>query len=220
MEYTFTKGECYIAPYLKDYYEIYHILKDSNKLEDVKCESILIKPDEIYNRGVIDGTDILDSFSMKKISPAVLDMIKNTSKGFEKDVRLLLDSVGYDPKEELAPDKCFSVQIKKNHFEFARVVWFEAVEDETNGVSPIYELDEPGGELHGEFIVMAEHALCKVRGWFPYEEYIKNKHKCHNTYPSFLFDMVDDLLQQRLNYFWNLFKKYLHNQNINWNGRW
>lgn len=31
--------------------------------------------------------------------------------------------------------------------------------------------------------------------------------------------MVNDLLEQRLEYFWNLFKKYLHNQNINWGGR-
>lgn len=220
MGHIFTKGECYISRYLKEYYEIYHILEDSNDPENLKYEDIIITPDQIYSRGVITDSDIPHSFSMKKISPVVLDMIKNTSKGFEKDVKLLLDSVGYDPQEKLAPDKCFSVQIEENHFEFARVVWFEPIDDEGYGVCPIYELDEPGGELHGEFIVMAEHALCKVRGWFPYEEYIKNKHKCHNTYPSFLFGMVDDLLQQRLNYFWNLFKKYLHNQNINWNGRW
>ena len=49
---------------------------------------------------------------------------------------------------------------------------------------------------------------------------MEDKDKCHFTYPSFLFDMVDDLLKQRLNYFWNMFKKFLHNQNINWEGRW
>lgn len=53
MEYTFTKGECYIERESKDHYEIYHILKDSNDLEDVKYESIMIRPDEIYNRGVM-----------------------------------------------------------------------------------------------------------------------------------------------------------------------
>ena len=220
MEYTFTKGECYIQRESKDHYEIYHILKDSNDLEDVKYESIMIRPDEIYNRGVMTYSFPFYCSSFKKISPAVLDMIKNTSKGFEKDVRLLLDSVGYDPNEELAPGKCFSLQFTKKRFEFARVDWFEEVDDEAYGVCPIYELDKPGGEVHGEYIVMADHALYKFHSWLIYEEYMEDKDKCHFTYPSFLFDMVDDLLKQRLNYFWNMFKKFLHNQNINWEGRW
>lgn len=220
MEYTFTKGECYIERKSKNHYEIYHILKDSNDLENVKYESIMICPDEIYNRGVLTESFPFFCSSFKKISPAVLDMIKNTSKGFEKDVRILLDSVGYDPNEELAPGKCFSLQFRKNRFEFARVDWFEEVDDEAYGVCPVYELDKPGGEVHGEYIVMADHALYKFHSWLIYEEYMEDKEKCHFTYPGFLFDMVDDLLQQRLNYFWNLFKKYLHNQNINWNGRW
>ena len=221
MEYTFTKGECYIERESKDHYEIYHILKDSNDLEDVKYESIMIRPDEIYNRGVMTYSFPFYCSSFKKISPVVLDMIKNTSKGFEKDVRLLLDSVGYDPNEELAPRKCFSLQYRKNRFEFARVEWFEEVaDDDVEGICPIYELDKPGGEVHGEYIIMSDHSLYKVNSWLIYEEYMEDKEKCHFTYPGFLFDMVDDLLQQRLNYFWNLFKKYLHNQNINWNGRW
>jgi hypothetical protein len=219
MEYIITKGECYIERPSKDTYEIYHFLKDTDDLDDVKYESIMITPVKIYNRGVMTESYPFYCSSFKKISPVVLDMIKNTSKGFEKDVRIPLDSVGYDPKEELAPGKCFSLQFMKNHFEFARVDWFEEVDDEAEGICPIYALDKPGGEVHGEFIVMADHGLYKYHCWLLYDEYIENNDMCRCTYPSFLFDMVDDLLTQRLQYFWNLFKKYLHNQNINWGGR-
>lgn len=216
MEYILTKGECYLERCSKNHHEVYHILKDSDDLKDVEYESIMITPEKIYNRGTMTEPYPFCCSSFKKVPPALLDLIENTSKGFEKEVRLLLDSVGYDPDEELAPGKCFSLQFRKDLFEFARVNWFEEVDDEAVGVCPIYELDKPGGEVHGEYIVMADHALYKFRSWLIYEKYIENNDKCCYTYPSSLFDMIDDILTQRLKYFWNLFRKYLHTQNINW----
>ena len=75
MEYTFTKGECYIERCSKNHYEIYYILKDSKGLKDMKYESIMIAPDEIYNRGVMTASYPFYYSSFKKISRFVLDMI-------------------------------------------------------------------------------------------------------------------------------------------------
>ena len=45
------------------------------------------------------------------------------------------------------------------------------------------------------------------------------KKRCCHVYPSYIFNMIDELMEQRLKYIWNLFNKYLHIiEDVAWDG--
>ena len=209
MEFSLTKGECYIERYSKNRFELYRILKDSNDLKDVKYESIMVTPEKIYNRGTLTYPEPFHCSSFRKVSPDLLEMIKTECKDFESNVKSLLSPISCDPNEKLAVNKCFTASLKRRRFSFAKVDFFEEI-SEGEGIMPVYTLDEPGGEIHGEYIIVGNYELHKSSGWVVYDEVFTDKKRCCHVYPSYIFNMIDELMEQRLKYIWNLFNKYLH----------
>lgn len=109
MEFSLTKGECYIERYSKNRFELYRILKDSNDLKDVKYESIMVTPEKIYNRGTLTYPEPFHCSSFRKVSPDLLEMIKTECKDFESNVKSLLSPISCDPNEKLAEKKTFFI---------------------------------------------------------------------------------------------------------------
>ena len=178
MEFSLTKGECYIERYSKNRFELYRILKDSNDLKDVKYESIMVTPEKIYNRGTLTYPEPFHCSSFRKVSPDLLEMIKTECKDFESNVKSLLSPISCDPNEKLAVNKCFTASLKRRRFSFAKVDFFEEI-SEGEGIMPVYTLDEPGGEIHGEYIIVGNYELHKSSGWVVYDEvFTVDNEKC------------------------------------------
>ena len=76
-------------------------------------------------------------------------------------------------------------------------------------MTPVYELEEPGGEVHGEYLIMGENWLGNFRTWLIYDKFMVNNDKCVHTYPPYLFDIINDLMLQRTKYIWDIIEKYL-----------
>lgn len=203
------KGDYYIERRL-DSYNIYRILEDTDDLSGVKCERIWIRPESIYNFGETQvymmDIDYRDYY--RQISPGLATLIKDECEAFERTIKLMLENVTPDPDDELAPGKCFTLQYSDTRFEFARIDYFEEI-IEGEGVTPVYELEEPGGEVHGEYLIMGENWLGNFRTWLIYDKFMVNNDKCVHTYPPYLFDIINDLMLQRTKYIWDIIEKYL-----------
>ena len=169
----------------------------------------MVTPEKIYNRGTLTYPEPFHCSSFRKVSPDLLEMIKTECKDFESNVKSLLSPMSCDPNEKLAVNKCFTANLKRRRFSFAKVDFFEEI-SEGEGIMPVYTLDEPGGEIHGEYIIVGNYELHKSSGWVVYDEVFTDKKRCCHVYPSYIFNMIDELMEQRLKYIWNLFNKYLH----------
>ena len=175
MEFSLTKGKCYIERYSKNRFELYRILKDSNDLKDVKYESIMVTPEKIYNRGTLTYPEPFHCSSFRKVSPDLLEMIKTECKDFESNVKSLLSPISCDPNEKLAVNNFFTASLKRRRFSFAKVDFFEEI-SEGEGIMPVYTLDEPGGETHGEYIIIGNYELHKSSGWVTFmTKYLRTK---------------------------------------------